>query len=78
MWLMSPPCQPFTRNNTTNSRDTNDPRSKAFIHLTDLLSQLRIPPQYIALEVLSLLFLFSLTPSYLMFNFPIYLECCWI
>lgn len=48
---MSPPCQPFTRNNTTEARDTNDPRAKAFENIIDLIPRLRIPPHYIALEV---------------------------
>jgi hypothetical protein len=51
MWLMSPPCQPFTRNNTTESRDTNDPRAKAFENIIDMIPKLRMPPQYLALEV---------------------------
>jgi site-specific DNA-cytosine methylase len=53
MWAMSPPCQPFTRNNTSNSRDNNDNRSRGFVHLISLLKQLKIPPQFIILEVSS-------------------------
>lgn len=26
LWVMSPPCQPHTRNNRTAKRDTADPR----------------------------------------------------
>lgn len=48
---MSPPCQPFTRNNATDSRDMNDPRAKAFTHLIEILPKLLHPPNYIALEV---------------------------
>lgn len=38
--LMSPPCQPFTRNGLKN--DTNDPRTNSFLHLLELLPQLNI------------------------------------
>lgn len=50
IWMMSPPCQPFTRNNTTDSRDVNDNRSEPFLHLIDILSKMQNPPLYIALE----------------------------
>eukprot|EP01031_Cornospumella_fuschlensis_P034413 gene34413-41652_t len=30
IWMMSPPCQPHTRNNTTAKRDGADPRSASF------------------------------------------------
>ena len=51
MWVMSPPCQPFTRNNTTSTRDLVDPRSKAFMRLLDILNTMSEPPLFIALEV---------------------------
>lgn len=38
--LMSPPCQPFTRNGLCN--DTNDPRTASFIHLLNLLPKLNV------------------------------------
>ncbi len=50
IWMMSPPCQPFTRNNTTDSRDVNDNRSEPFLHLVDIFSQMQNPPVYLALE----------------------------
>jgi tRNA (cytosine38-C5)-methyltransferase len=50
VWLMSPPCQPFTRSNQTASRDVKDARSEPFLHLIELLPQLTNPPLYIALE----------------------------
>ena len=49
-WCMSPPCQPFTRNNTTSVRDDNDNRTDALLHLLSILQQLSSPPQYICLE----------------------------
>ena len=63
-WLMSPPCQvvtaPFSGNNDNrlsppytqggNMKDIDDPRSKALIHLIDLLPSLKCPPQYIFVE----------------------------
>jgi site-specific DNA-cytosine methylase len=50
VWLMSPPCQPFTRNNQTFNRDDNDARSNSLLHLLDLISKLSKQPTYIALE----------------------------
>lgn len=50
MWVMSPPCQPHTRNNTTEKRDDKDPRSSSFIHLIDILANISNLPKYIALE----------------------------
>lgn len=38
--LMSPPCQPFTRNGL--QKDVNDPRTASFVHLLELLPQLDI------------------------------------
>jgi tRNA (cytosine38-C5)-methyltransferase len=51
MWCMSPPCQPYTRNNTSAKRDTHDQRSNAFLHLVLLLREVNYPPRYILLEV---------------------------
>ena len=50
IWVMSPPCQPFTRNNQTDNRDTNDARSEPFLHLLEILQKLKSPPTYLALE----------------------------
>ena len=55
VWLMSPPCQPHTRNNTSEKRDVLDPRSNAFLHLLEMLLALSNPPTYLALEVCILL-----------------------
>lgn len=38
--LMSPPCQPFTRNGL--KKDIDDPRTASFVHLLELLPQLHI------------------------------------
>jgi len=48
---MSPPCQPFTRNNETACRDEKDARTDALLHLINLIGQLDAPPALIALEV---------------------------
>ncbi|XP_068618314.1 tRNA (cytosine(38)-C(5))-methyltransferase isoform X2 [Battus philenor] len=45
--LMSPPCQPFTRNG--KYLDENDLRTNSFLHLIDLLSQFE-KLQYILME----------------------------
>lgn len=46
MILMSPPCQPFTRNGLKG--DNTDPRSCAFTHLLNILPELNI--KYILIE----------------------------
>jgi site-specific DNA-cytosine methylase len=45
-WLMSPPCQPFCR--MGKGRGLEDPRAAAFIHLMDLLVEIR--PKRLVLE----------------------------
>jgi site-specific DNA-cytosine methylase len=50
VWVLSPPCQPFTRNNETVSRDAKDSRSEPFLHLLEVLKQMTNLPKYIALE----------------------------
>ncbi|CAG8671604.1 26830_t:CDS:2, partial [Racocetra persica] len=47
-WLMSPPCQPYTRGG--KGLDDKDPRAKGLLHLIDVLSKLSNPPDYIFLE----------------------------
>ncbi|RUS32813.1 S-adenosyl-L-methionine-dependent methyltransferase [Jimgerdemannia flammicorona] len=47
-WLMSPPCQPYTRGG--KMLDDQDPRAKALLHLIDILPKLSQPPEYIFLE----------------------------
>ncbi|CAG8503526.1 4915_t:CDS:2 [Ambispora leptoticha] len=47
-WLMSPPCQPYTRGG--KNLDDKDTRAKPLLHLIELLPQLREPPRYIFLE----------------------------
>lgn len=44
--LMSPPCQPFTRNGL--KEDVNDSRTDSFIHLLDILPKLNV--EYILIE----------------------------
>ncbi|KAI4806473.1 hypothetical protein KUCAC02_017298 [Chaenocephalus aceratus] len=48
MILMSPPCQPFTRIGLQG--DINDPRTKSFLYILDLLPRLCRLPRYILLE----------------------------
>ncbi|RYH15274.1 hypothetical protein EON65_31990 [archaeon] len=50
IWMMSPPCQPHTRNNTTSKRDDTDPRSASFSNLINQLDRVKHPPQFIILE----------------------------
>jgi len=46
VWWMSPPCQPYTRRG--KGRDLDDPRSRGFLHLLELIERLR--PTALALE----------------------------
>eukprot|EP01137_Pigoraptor_chileana_P015837 Opistho-2@5428 len=48
VWLMSPPCQPFTR--VGMKRDNEDPRTKSFLHLLAILPKMEHPPRYILVE----------------------------
>ena len=48
MWLMSPPCQPFSRRGAR--RDVDDACSAGFLQLLRTLPQLRTPPEVILLE----------------------------
>ncbi|KAF9096487.1 tRNA (cytosine-5-)-methyltransferase [Mortierella sp. AD031] len=48
VWLMSPPCQPYTR--TGNQEGSKDTRAKSFLYLMDILPQMSHPPNYILLE----------------------------
>eukprot|EP00928_Gymnodinium_smaydae_P073588 TRINITY_DN56779_c0_g1_i1.p1 TRINITY_DN56779_c0_g1~~TRINITY_DN56779_c0_g1_i1.p1 ORF type:complete len:392 (+),score=83.80 TRINITY_DN56779_c0_g1_i1:290-1465(+) len=52
MWMMSPPCQPHTRQRAKDDgkRDAADARSVSFLHLCDILTTMRSPPKLIALE----------------------------
>ena len=52
IWCMSPPCQPHTRQHTNQMNEMNDSRSKSFIHLCDMLSEMddNSLPQIIMLE----------------------------
>ncbi|RUS20000.1 hypothetical protein BC937DRAFT_86585 [Endogone sp. FLAS-F59071] len=47
-WLMSPPCQPYTRGGKL--LDDQDPRAKALLHLIDIIHKLSQPPEYVFLE----------------------------
>lgn len=47
-WLMSPPCQPFTRGG--NRLDHLDERSKGLLYLIGVLREMENPPEYIFLE----------------------------
>ena len=47
-WLMSPPCQPFSRNG--KGGDVRDPRCAGFVNLIHVLSQMDLPPRYFFME----------------------------
>ncbi|KAJ3234369.1 C-5 cytosine-specific DNA methylase [Chytriomyces hyalinus] len=48
LWLLSPPCQPFTRGG--KRLDDQDPRSKGLLHLISLIPKLAHPPTHLLLE----------------------------
>ncbi|KXJ21387.1 DNA (cytosine-5)-methyltransferase [Exaiptasia diaphana] len=48
IFLMSPPCQPFTRVGLQG--DSSDPRTKSFLHLMDLILRMSRPPDYLLME----------------------------
>ncbi|CAJ1401198.1 unnamed protein product [Effrenium voratum] len=48
LWIMSPPCQPFTR--TGHRLDVKDPRCRALLRLVEALPKLRVKPKGILLE----------------------------
>lgn len=41
IWAMSPPCQPHTRQHSKQEEDLSDPRSKSFLHLVNLLRDMK-------------------------------------
>ncbi|CAK0847911.1 unnamed protein product, partial [Prorocentrum cordatum] len=48
LWLMSPPCQPFTK--TGKRGDDKDPRSASLLHMLEVLPLLKHPPRALLLE----------------------------
>ena len=52
IWVMSPPCQPHTRQHQNQSKELQDPRSKSFVHLCQMIATLQWDalPSLIVLE----------------------------
>jgi tRNA (cytosine38-C5)-methyltransferase len=48
--VMSPPCQPHTRQHSNQEQDLSDPRSASFLHICDLLEQMKRLPSLLFLE----------------------------
>ena len=48
LWLLSPPCQPYTK--IGKRLDDKDNRAKSFLYLLDVLSHLQSPPEFLFLE----------------------------
>eukprot|EP00232_Nephroselmis_pyriformis_P016455 CAMPEP_0182898590 /NCGR_PEP_ID=MMETSP0034_2-20130328/27577_1 /TAXON_ID=156128 /ORGANISM="Nephroselmis pyriformis, Strain CCMP717" /LENGTH=192 /DNA_ID=CAMNT_0025032571 /DNA_START=86 /DNA_END=660 /DNA_ORIENTATION=+ len=48
LWMLSPPCQPYTRQGL--KRDGDDGRARSFLKLLDLMPDLKHPPTYILVE----------------------------
>jgi len=50
VWVMSPPCQPFSTTREAKQRDIEDSRCKALDHLCKTIPKLQRPPRWLALE----------------------------
>lgn len=50
VWVMSPPCQPFTTTRGAKQQGLEDKRCKALDHLTRLVPRLQRPPRWVAFE----------------------------
>ena len=48
VFVLSPPCQPFTRQG--RRRDNLDTRTDSFFHLMQLLTVMKCPPSYLLME----------------------------
>eukprot|EP00850_Spirogloea_muscicola_P003945 SM000016S01933 [mRNA] locus=s16:758452:762292:+ [translate_table: standard] len=48
VWLMSPPCQPYTRQGL--KKDSSDGRATSFLSLLEKLQKMRKPPRYLLVE----------------------------
>lgn len=48
LWLLSPPCQPYTRQG--QQKDIEDPRAESFLHLLKLLPTLNVKPRRLLIE----------------------------
>ncbi|XP_024390498.1 tRNA (cytosine(38)-C(5))-methyltransferase 2 isoform X3 [Physcomitrium patens] len=47
-WIMSPPCQPYTRQGLR--KDAGDARAFSFLQMLEMLPQMKFPPNYILVE----------------------------
>ena len=53
LWLMSPPCQPYTRQRNTledQRKDVQDSRATSFLHLCTELQSMHKPPSVLVVE----------------------------
>ena len=48
VWMLSPPCQPYTRKGL--KKDSKDGRAESFLEVLDLIGDLKHPPTYILVE----------------------------
>ena len=48
IWLMSPPCQPYTRQG--KQEDVKDPRAKPLLNLMKIFDAIKHKPDYLLLE----------------------------
>eukprot|EP00198_Chlamydomonas_reinhardtii_P013856 XP_001703193.1 DNA methyltransferase [Chlamydomonas reinhardtii] len=50
VWLLTPPCQPYTTTTNARRKDTADPRAASLLHLASVLPSMRRPPSRLLLE----------------------------
>jgi len=50
VWLMSPPCQPYTRQKQALQQGSKDQRAKSFLHLLEILEGLKGKPSFMLIE----------------------------
>jgi len=50
VWMMSPPCQPYTRQKEALQKGSADPRAKSFLHLLTIFPHLKHQPTHIIIE----------------------------
>ncbi|KAG2427751.1 hypothetical protein HXX76_012076 [Chlamydomonas incerta] len=50
VWLLTPPCQPYTTTTNARRKDIADPRAASLLHLAAVLPAMRRPPARLLLE----------------------------
>eukprot|EP00127_Corallochytrium_limacisporum_P005969 Clim_evm46s215 gene=Clim_evmTU46s215 len=67
IWLMSPPCQPYTRQGL--QKGSEDPRAASFLHLLEIIKEMENPPTLLLMENVKG---FDESESYVLFKEALY------